>query len=215
MKSALFRLFDGLRRDQRGLALIEFAIAMPVLVLICLTGAELLNYTTTRMRVSQIALQLADNASRMGKGTVLTSKSISETDINDLFQGGQLASGELDLLTNGRVILTDVEPVSSPNTANKYKIVWQRCYGTKTAHASSYGAAGDTDLDGVGPAGQQINAQDYNATMFVEVFYTYTPVVALSRAPSSTMTEIASMAVRDRRDLTRIYNNEGVPASNC
>lgn len=211
-----------LSRDESGLALLEFAFTMPILLLTCLTGAELLNYTTTRMRVSQMALQIADNAARMGKGTQITAKSISETDINDLFAGAQLQSGELDLLANGRVILTDVEPVASPNTTGKYKIVWQRCYGAKTVHASTYGTAGQTNLDGVGPANQQIIAQDYNATMFVEVFYTYKPLISLARAPSSTMTEVASMAVRDRRDLSTgtghaegIYNTEGATVSSC
>ncbi len=224
----LIRLGARLRDDRDGVALIEFAFIMPILLLLSLTGAELLNYTTTRMRVSQLALQLADNAARMGKGTQITAKSISETDINDLFAGAQLQSGELDLQRNGRVILTDVEPVASPNTTNKYKIVWQRCYGAVTSHASQYGTAGQTNLNYVGPSSMQTTAQDDNATMFVEVFYNYTPLISASRAPSSTMDEIASMAVRDRRDLSDdsasgaaathpkgIYNNEHVTASTC
>lgn len=212
--TALLRLSARLRADQSGLALLEFAFTLPILMLLSLTGAELLNYTTTRMRVSQLALQLADNAARMGKGTQITAKSISEVDINDLFAGAQIQSGSLNLQNNGRVILTDVEPVANPNTSGRYKIVWQRCFGTIT-HASQYGVAGDTNLTGVGPAGQQITAQDDNATMFVEVYYNYTPLISLSRAPSTTMDEIASMAVRDRRDLTQIYNNEHVTASTC
>jgi hypothetical protein len=51
--------------------------------------------------------------------------------------------------------------------------------------------------------------------MFVEVTFTYTPLVLASLAPSTTMTEVASMAVRDRRDLTQIYNNEGATVSTC
>ncbi|MDB5695537.1 MAG: hypothetical protein JWN21_1080 [Sphingomonas bacterium] len=204
-----------LARDTRGLALLEFAFSVPILLLLSLTGAELLNYTTTRMRVSQMALQIADNAARMGKGTQITAKVISETDINDLFTGAQLQSGELNLNANGRVILSDVEPVANPNTTGKYKIAWQRCYGSKTTHSSSYGSSGDTDLAGVGPANQQITAQDDNATMFVEVYYVYTPIIALSRAPSTTMIEVASMAVRDRRDLTQIYNTENAPIATC
>ena len=55
--------------------------------------------------------------------------------------------------------------------------------------------------------------------MFVEVYYEYTPLVKSSLAPSSNMTEIASMMVRDRRDTTGgtngVYQVSGVTASSC
>ena len=200
--------------DAGGNALIEFTIVLPVLLLLGVTGAEFSNYITVKMRVSQMALQLADNASRMGSGTVAGPKTISETDINDVFAGGQLESGGLDLRTNGRVILSDLEPVANPNTTAKYKIVWQRCYGT-VIHPSGYGDAGQTNLSGIGTAGRQVTAQDYNATMFVEVYYKYQPLFGTDFLPSTTFDEIASMAVRDQRNLTQIYNTENATASTC
>ena len=208
------RIARRLTCDAGGNALIEFSIVLPVLILLGLTGAEFSNYITVKMRVSQMALQMADNASRMGTGTVAGPKTISETDINDTFMGGQLESGGLDLSSNGRVILSDLEPVANPNTTAKYKIVWQRCYGTVT-HASAYGTAGQTNLSGIGGTGQQVTAQDYNATMFVEVYYKYQPLFGTNILPTTTFDEIASMAVRDQRDLTRIYNTEGATASTC
>jgi hypothetical protein len=44
--------------------------------------------------------------------------------------------------------------------------------------------------------------------MFVEVYYEYQPLVKTSLSPTSNFTEIASMMVRDRRDLSQIYNAE-------
>jgi hypothetical protein len=209
-------IVDAVARDRRGLALLEFAIVIPVLLTLSLTGAELTNYIGTRMRLSQVALQIADNAARMGTGTLLTSKSVSETDINDVLTGGALQSNGLDLYNRGRVIISDLEPMANPNTTPpKFKIVWQRCRGTKTAHASGYGVAGDTNLVGIGPTGRKVTAQDYNATMFVEVYYEYKPLIRTGLAPSTTMVETASMAVRDRRDLTQIYNNENAAVSGC
>lgn len=209
-------LLRRLRGDTSGLALLEFAFILPIFVTLSLTGAELTNYITTKMRISQLALHLADDAARMGTGSPLQQKSITETDINDLFTGSQMQSGELDLKTNGRVILSDLEPMANPNTTGKFKIVWQRCMGLKTTHASTYGTAGQTNLTGIGPAGRQVTAQDDNATMFIEVFYTYKPLVGLGTlAPTTTFTEIASMAVRDRRDLTQIYNSEKATISTC
>lgn len=205
----------ALRSNVSGVALSEFAFILPIFITMTLTGAELTNYVTTRMRVSQLALHLADDAARMGSGSLLSAKTITETDINDLFIGAGLQAGELDLVGRGRVTLYDLEPVANPNTTNKYKIVWKRCYGSKASYASPYGAVGATNLDGIGPAGRMATAQDDNATMFVEVYYEYKPLVGSTLVPSTTMKEIASMSVRDRRDLSQIYNNENAPVATC
>ena len=207
-------LLRRLTRESRAVALTEFAITLPVFLMLTLTGAELTNFIITRMRISQVALQLADNAARMGSGSLLSAKTISETDINDLLTGAGLQAGGLDLYKNGRVIVSDLEPVANPNTTSKYKIVWQRCRGSAVRN-SSYGRAGDTGLSGMGPAGRQAFAPDGGAAMFVEVHYTYQPLVRLPFAPSSTIREIASMMVRDRRDLSSIYNAERAAVSSC
>jgi len=212
--------FARLRRDTGGLALLEFALVLPIFITMSLTGAELTCYITTKMRVSQLALQLADDAARMGEGSQLAAKTISETDINDLFTGAQLQSGEMDLKTNGRVILSDVEPMANPNTSGKYKIGWQRCYGSKTAPAAPpspayYPRATASNITGVGGANRLVGAQDGNATMFVEVYFVYKPLFSGALAPTSSFDEIASMSVRDRRDLTQIYNTEKATVSSC
>jgi Flp pilus assembly protein TadG len=215
MIARLISVATRLRDDTSGLALLEFAFILPVFLTMALTGAEMTNYITAKMRISQLALHVADDAARMGIGSQLSAKTISETDINDLFTGAQMQSGELDLRTNGRVILSDIE--QDPANAGKYKVGWRRCYGLKTSYARQYpSTSGTTNLTGVGPAGRQVTAQTGNATMFVEVFYTYVPLVGRGTlAPTTTFTEIASMAVRDRRDLTQIYNTAGAAIATC
>ncbi len=217
-------LLRGLRGDASGLALIEFALTLPVVVLMSLGGAELTNYVTVKMRMSQIALQIADNAARMGSGTATQAKQVTETDINDLFAGAQMESGGLDLNTNGRVILSDLETVSG-SSPTQYKIKWQRCYGSKTTYPSTYGTtATAASTNGIGPAGRQATAQDSTPTMFVEVYFVYKPVVSnyfaqqiglTSSSSAPTLTEIASMSVRDRRDTTQIYNTAGATVASC
>ncbi|WP_413062128.1 TadE/TadG family type IV pilus assembly protein [Sphingomonas carotinifaciens] len=202
-----------LRLDRRGIALVEFALIFPILLTLCLTGAEITNFIITKMRVSQLALQLADNAARMGAGSPLAAKIITETDINDLFVGANLQSGGLDLRTNGRAILSDLE--QDPANAGRFRIVWQRCYGQKVARASSYGTAGTNNMTGIGPAGRQATALPNSATMFVEVYYVYPPLVSARLAPATEITEIASMAVRERRDLSGINNVQAAPVSTC
>ncbi|MBX9813187.1 MAG: hypothetical protein A4S12_05145 [Proteobacteria bacterium SG_bin5] len=208
-------LLRRLARDTRGLALIEMAFVTPIILLLGLSGAEFANYITVRMRVSQLALRIADDAARMGTGSQLAAKKISETDINDLFIGANQQSGGMNLAQRGRVILSDLEPVANPNTSGRFRIVWQRCYGAKTNYTRQYGTAGQTNLTGIGPAGRQVTAQDDNATMFVELYYEYQPLVTAAFLPDLTFTDIASMSVRDRRDLTQIYNSENAPVASC
>lgn len=209
-------------RDTSGLALLEFAFILPIFLVLSLTGAELTNYIITRMRVSQVALHLADNAARIGSGSQLQAKTITEADINDLLTGTGLQAGELDLYARGRVVISSIEPMANPNpTPLRYRIRWQRCRGDR-AYTRRYGAAGQssgTNKTGYGPPGQQIAAPENGATMLVEVHYLYRPLIKTSLSPSVDMTETASMMVRDRRDLSGgnngIYAVSGVTASTC
>ncbi|MCC2976711.1 pilus assembly protein [Sphingomonas sp. PL-96] len=203
-----------LLRNRRAVALIEFALGLPIFLMLTLTGAELTNYIIVKMRISQIALQVADNAARMGTGSLLSAKIVSETDVNDLLTGAELQAGGLDLYKHGRVILSDLQPATVPNTTPpKYKIAKQRCRGS-AAHASTYGAQGSIN-SGMGPPGHLTFAPENGATMFVEVYYRYQPLVQSSLAPSETIIETASMMVRDRRDLSDYSNTERAVISSC
>jgi hypothetical protein len=207
----------ALARDRSGLALVEFALSLPLLLTFSLVGAELTNYIVTRMRISQIALHLADNAARIGSGSQLQAKTINEADINDLLVGADLQAGDLDLVANGRVIISSMEP--DPANAGKNRIRWQRCSGAKGSITSSYGPAGTTNLAGMGKDGRLATAPTDGVTMYVEVYYEYKPLVAASIAPNTNYREEASMMVRDRRDTTGgnngVYPVTGVTAATC
>ena len=201
----------SLARDQSGLALLEFAFALPIFLGMSLTGAELVNYITTRMRVSQVALQLADNAARIGSGAPIASKTISEADINDLLTGAALQTAELDLYTHGRVIISSLEPDPAVGHEGKFMIRWQRCRGS-VVHPSTYGVAGDNNLTGIGPGNKAVPPPN-GVAMFAEVFYQYQPIFSASLAPT-TIKETASMMVRDRRDTsddTKLANGTNNP----
>jgi hypothetical protein len=213
------KLLARLRRAQEGVAMVELAYSLVVVVPLFLGGVELSNYVTTKMRVSQLALHVADNASRIGIDSLLAKPRITEAQINDLLIGADLQSGGLDLASNGRVIVSSVEAMPSPDE-DEYMIRWQRCYGAMDWD-SSYGEAGDDNLDGVGPAGEQVTAPEGTGVMFVEIAYEYEPLFLSSDAfMARTIHETAAMVVRDDRDYegnggTGIFNTEGVTASSC
>lgn len=212
-------LLARLRADRRGIAAVEYALSAPIILSIFLSGAEITNYTIAKMRVSQIALHVADNGSRIGTDSLLSNPQISEAQINDLLTGANLQAGGLDLRGHGRVIVSSLEPMANPNTSNRFKIRWQRCFGSKV-YRSSYGLQGATELTGMGPSGRQVTAPDNSGVIYVEVAYDYQPLISAQLAPNAVLHDVAAMVIRDERDLAGnggvgIYNSENVTASTC
>jgi Flp pilus assembly protein TadG len=218
-----FRSFTNrLRRNASGLAAVEFALSAPIILTIFLSGAELTNYAIARMRVSQIALHIVDNASRIGSDTALSVKQISETQINDLFIGANLQAGTLGLQSRGKVILYSLEV--DPNHTGKFYVHWQRCFGNKVYAASQN--QGADNLAAIGPTNRQVTSVPAStAVMYVEVAYNYKPLISSRLVPTTTLTDTAAMIVRDDRDLngddthttggSGVYNAAGATASVC
>ncbi|HEY1607425.1 MAG TPA: hypothetical protein VGF77_17700 [Allosphingosinicella sp.] len=196
----LGRFAGRLRRDTSGLALIEFAFAAPIMLTLGLYGLEAANLALVNMRVSQIASNLADTASRIGLESSLSLKQIRESDIDDAFTAVQLQGGTYNVTTGGRFILSSLEQ----NSSGGQWVHWQRCIGTSTSN-SSYGVQDSgktgTSFAGMGPAGSEIRAPSGQAVMFVEAYYVYKPLVSSRLFGTPTIHTTASFIVRDVRNL--------------
>lgn len=213
MKRSVQSLLRRLRGHESGVAAVEFALTAPIVLTIFLSGAELTNYTIAKLRVSQIALHASDNGSRIGTMSSLSVKQVSEAQINDLLIGASLQAGTLDLFNRGKVIVSSLENDSAH--AGKMTVHWQRCYGNKV-YSSPYGSQGTNNLSYFGPAGKQVTTvPSGGAIIYVEVAYNYKPLISSRLIPTATLTDVATMVVRDTRDLTQVYNNEHVTASTC
>lgn len=206
--AAIRKLWGTMRRvgrDERGLAFVEFAYSLPLLLMLGLGGVEIANYSVTHMRVSQLAVSLADNASRAKQDIILGVPRMREADVNETFLAAQLQSGNLDLETNGRLILSSLEV----NEDGGQWIHWQRCWGD-APYSSSYGDEGEgetgTSFPGMGTASRRVQAQEGFAVMFAEVVYDYRPIAFGTLIPNLPIRKVAAMYVRDDRDLTQIYN---------
>lgn len=188
---------SALRDDRRGLALIEFAFSLPVLVVLSMAGLETANLALAHMRVSQIAMLVADNAARVRT-------SIDEADVNEIMTGAELSSDSLKLKANGRIFLSDLEPNGLPSPLTGQYIRWQRCWGSGS-FTSSYGTAGQGQLtallpNGIGPTGNLIAAGSGTAVMFVEVAYNYQPLVSNALFGAKVIRYSSAFTVRERTD---------------
>ncbi len=218
-------------RDGRGVALIEFAFAAPLVLALGLYGVEVGNQALTHMKVSQIALTIADNASRMGALQASNIEQMREGDINDVIQAARIQGAGIKIGTYSRVTISSLENVQqSYDTAPVQRIHWQRCLGLKNAadYRSSYGTtttnagttanvadAGTIASTGMGDPGKQVSAPAGSGLIFVEINYEYQPIVSGWLAKPFRMHYIASMIVRNNRDFRQIYNplNSATPAT--
>lgn len=121
-----------LREDVSGLALIEFAYTLPLLLGFGLVGIEFTNVILAHQKTERIASTLADQ---------VASNQVppNEAQIGDLFQSINLISRPFDFSQGGGVIMTAVMGVYDDNdNAIRNKVAWQRC-SNSDAFTSKYG----------------------------------------------------------------------------
>lgn len=207
----LLSAFRRLLRNRSGVAMTEFALGAPLLLTAGLWGTEEANYALVNLKISQLAIHMADNASRVGDTSTLQNRKVYEGDINDVIYGAELQAGPLELFEHGRVTISSLEVTTPPagGEGNQY-IHWQRCRGA-AKYDSSFGKEGDglvKAIDGMGQPGQEVYAQPGEAVIFVELVYDYQPMISARFIPVHSIHAIAAFTVRDKRDLAQLYQRD-------
>lgn len=182
-----------LKRDRKGLALLEFAFVAPVLLLLVMTGLEIAHYAIAKLRIAQLARLAADVSGRY-------QPEISITNIDDVITGVKKSGEGIDFAENGRVIISGLQLNAA---GNGQWINWQRCAGAKR-FTSSYGTEDqgytNNTIQGMGPAGSTIAAPSTNMyIIFVELAYDYQPLLAGSFIGTPLMTTSQAFIVRARQ----------------
>lgn len=195
--------------DTSGLALLEFAFTAPVMLLIGMAGMETANLAIAHLQVSQIAMLVADNASR-------ARESIDEADIREIFTGAHLTGDAIDFSPNARIILSSLEDNGRSGSDKGQWIRWQRCYGGNTNFVSTHGDEDDGKTDsslagGIGPTGKKISAAGSTAINFAEVVYDYKPLVS-DRFFGDTVIRYESAFVARERDDHAMKNASSIPS---
>ncbi|MGB7406801.1 MAG: TadE/TadG family type IV pilus assembly protein [Pacificimonas sp.] len=159
--------------DTSGIAFLEFALMLPVFLGFILSATEMANYVLARQKVQKVSFMTSDI---IAQATVKP----NEQQIQDSFFSMNSASQPFPLRQNGRVILTGIVGIIDNTSGDvENKLVWQRCYGSRTGFNSSYGTETTEDFGDrasvtlpqgiVLPQGQMIIA--------AEVAYDYQPIV--------------------------------------
>jgi len=211
------RRFATLRRllacDQSGAVIVEFAFTVPIFIMMSMTALELVNLALAHMKVSQIAMTVADNLSRAKTTVPLGLPRLREVDVNDTLMGAGIQGSSIyDVLENGRIVVSSLQR----NSAGRQTIAWQRCKGELVV-ASQYGAQGATQpssgtsgFQGMGRSTDIVRAEPNSAIIFAEVTYDYQPMIGEWLVGTLRLRKEAAYYVRDDRDLVGGTQSNGL-----
>lgn len=220
-KNKFLSIIRRIRSDLSGVSMVEFALTLPILLTVGLFGTEIARLATTRMKVSQVALSLADNAARLGQtDNSGVTPTISENDVAAVLAGALRQGDSIGLEANGRVILSSLE---YDTFTGKQYIHWQRCVGSLN-ESSTYGDEEDNnglvgdELGGMGRGTTKLTAQQNTAIMYVEIIFDYTPLFESPYGSGArTIRQEAGFQIRDDRNLrtSDVKGLSGTAANTC
>lgn len=148
-----------LRGCAGGNIAVEFALCLPIYILLAVGGVEVGRYLLLNQKLDRVASSVADLTARL--------ETISEADVNELFLAAREIALPFDLDQQGRVV---VSSVINPD-GNQQRVVWQRTSTSPLSVTSRIGNEG-------GPAAlDEGMTVDVNETVIVtEVFYRFEPL---------------------------------------
>lgn len=200
-----------LRKDKSGVAMVEFALAAPIFFTLVMGGLELANFALAHMKVSNIAMTVADNAGRKTSG-------IDEANVYEVFAGADSIGEGIGFQENGRLVLSSIEHNGRNGGNAGQTVVWQRCWGNldfDPLYAEEGDGANNDDLaDGLGAGTHKIAAMQGTAVMFVEATYDYQPLVGTGWFEAPRIRYESAFNVRGRLN-NDITNTQGLDVLDC
>ncbi|MEZ5756689.1 MAG: tight adherence pilus pseudopilin TadF [Emcibacteraceae bacterium] len=176
LKKIGFRQNKGLQdnvklsRDQKGVALIEFAVVTPFLTALLMGCIDLTYYLVAHQRISRSAYTMSNLMTQMDKG-------LTESQVSDMMLALDQVSKPFNISDNGRATITAIigEGVDGA-AATSYSVAWQRCYGPNSS-TPSFGAAGSTVDSADIPTNSIVTTSQI--LVVTEVDYTFEPILGI------------------------------------
>lgn len=166
-----------LRKDERGVAAIEFALCVTVLVTLFIGSMELTRYILITQKLEKTISMITDIVTQ----TDTNSAPLSTATMSQIFGATQDMMNPYPAGANVYVILTDV---TKTGTANP-KINWRYCGGgtLSSGITSKIGAANGADA--TLPTG--FTMTDGEEVVIGEIFYQFNPITTQSIVPTVTL----------------------------
>jgi hypothetical protein len=159
--------------NNEGLAYLEFAITLPLLLLLFLGAVEVTRYIIIAQKVEKATTTVSD--------VVAQSSTIGAAELDKLMQAVKQVMRPYVFNTNGYVILSSV--TKSGN--NPPVVSWQYTGGGTWVHSSQVGVQGSPAL------WVPFALSDKENIIIAEVYYDFKPILANSVIPSKTIYKTA------------------------
>jgi Flp pilus assembly protein TadG len=150
-----------LARCTAGNVAVEFALALPVLLLMMLGSAEMARFVILHQKLDRVATTISDLVSR--------AETISESQIDDIFNAAGEVAEPFDLANLGVVVVSSITNADGEGAV----IAWQRSGGGSYSAASELGVAGDEPNL---PDGFVV--REGETAIIAEVFYDFSPFLS-------------------------------------
>jgi hypothetical protein len=152
--------FAGFCRAQ-GNVVVEFALALPVLLLLLLASAELGRFVLLNQKIDRVAITMSDLVAR--------AETISESDLTDIFGAAAHVAEPFDLSGRGRVVISSVVNEDGEGAT----IAWQRAGGGSLSAASEVGTQG-----GAADLPDDFAVREGETAIVSEVFFDFEPFLS-------------------------------------
>jgi len=157
-------LFNRLVKDNSAVAMLEFALLLPMLMMMTLGSFEVGRYALLTQKLDRISATMADLVAR--------AEALSADEVDNLFNSTDFLAQPFDFSTSGMVVVTSVVG----RAGQEPLIIGQRARGTITGVSSKIGSNGGAALlptvfTDVG--GQTL--ADGEGVIVSEVFFSYSP----------------------------------------
>ncbi len=155
-------------RNNRGVAMVEFAMMLPILMVITAGSFEVARYALIMQKLDRIVATLSDLVARSG------SEVMSEVEISNIMDSALFMARPFDISGDSMLIITSVEG----RAARAPQILSQRIEGDVSGKDSSLGTVinGDATLPAAFPdAGSGEPLDDGETLIVAELYYNYSP----------------------------------------
>ncbi len=195
--------YSMVKKDQKGIALVEFAIAAPVLAILLMGTVDLAVFLAAHQRISRSAYTMSNLMTQMDEG-------LSESQVSDMMLALDQVSRPFNISDHGVATVTAIIGEGTDGAApDNYEIAWKRCYGAN-ASDTKFGATGTTVPDGVIPGNMIVTTAQI--VVVTEVSYEFEPILGF--LPLDGPIEYESY-FRPRRGTIENIVNDGSAPSAC
>jgi Flp pilus assembly protein TadG len=144
-----------------GNVAVEFALTLPVLLLLMLGSAEMARFVILHQKVDRVAVTTSDLVSR--------AETIKESELDDIFAAAEFVAQPFDLPGLGIVIVSAI----TNEDGSGARVAWQRSGGGFASHTSQIGTQG-----GAATLSADFEVREGETAIIAEVFYDFEPFLS-------------------------------------